>query len=88
MPIDQDMITNSDESKKLPDSNPSPTTGNHSEAENIAKPDIGGDPLQAKETDYLDTEPEGEQSEGNVAARNEEDTHNLDGSNANNLRTK
>ncbi|QHL89204.1 hypothetical protein GU926_17915 [Nibribacter ruber] len=88
MPIDQDMITNSDESKKLPDDTPSPTTGNQSEDQNIAKPDLGGNPLQAKETDILDTEPEGEKAEGNVAASNEEDTHHLDGSNANNLRTK
>ena len=68
-PGDQDKITNSDESKKLPDDTPEPLA-------------------DGMKTDDLDTEPEGTISEGNVAAKNEEDTRKLDGSNANNLRTK
>jgi len=67
-PDDKDQITNSDESKKLPDDAP--------------------EPLAGTKTDELDTEPEGNIEEGNVAARNEEDTRKLDGSNANNMRTK
>ncbi|MFB9864608.1 hypothetical protein EFA69_05265 [Rufibacter immobilis] len=88
MPIEKDIITNSDESKKLPDENPQPTTGGNSEYDQTAKPDMGGSKLQAIESDYLDQEPEGKFSEGNVAAEDEEDTTELDGSNANNLRTK
>ena len=67
-PDDKDQITNSDESKKLPDDNP--------------------EPLEGIKTDELDLKPEGTVAEGNVAAKNEEDTRKLDGSNANNLRTK
>ena len=67
-PDDKDQITNSDESKKLPDDNP--------------------EPLEGIKTDDLDLKPEGNSAEGNVAAKNEEDTRKLDGSNANNLRTK
>ncbi|WP_192820210.1 hypothetical protein [Rufibacter sp. LB8] len=88
MPIEKDKITNSDESQKLPDQNPSPTSGNQSEAEEIAKPDRGGSGTEAQETDYLDTAPEGTKAAGNVAAAEEKDTWELDGSNANNLRTK
>ena len=67
-PDDKDQITNSDESKKLPDDNP--------------------EPLEGIKTDDLDLTPDGNIAEGNVAAKNEEDTRKLDGSNANNLRTK
>ena len=67
-PDDKDQITNSDESKKLPDDNP--------------------EPLEGIKTDDLDLKPEGNIAEGNVAAKKEEDTRKLDGSNANNLRTK
>ncbi len=67
-PDDKDQITNSDESKKLPDDNP--------------------EPLEGIKTDELDQEPEGNIAEGNVAAKTEEQTRKLDGSNANNLRTK
>lgn len=88
MPLENNNITNSDESRRLPDENPRPNTGQQSEAEEIAKPDRGGSPLQAKESDYFDGQPEGIKAEGNIAAEDEEDTWNLDGSNANNLRTK
>ncbi|MEJ8803627.1 hypothetical protein [Pontibacter sp. H249] len=71
MPKDDDIITNADESKKLPDENPEPLTG-----------------TKKKETDIIDNEPEGKEEGGNAAAKNEEDTRELDGSNANNLRTK
>ncbi|KAA9340701.1 hypothetical protein [Adhaeribacter soli] len=67
-PFEKDKITNSDESKRLPDDNP--------------------EPVEGMKTDNLDTEPEGNIEEGNVAAKKEEDTRKLDGSNANNLRTK
>lgn len=67
-PDDKDQITNSDESKRLPDDNP--------------------EPLEGIKTDDLDLKPEGNIAEGNVAAKNEEDTRKLDGSNANNMRTK
>ncbi|WP_205499891.1 hypothetical protein [Rufibacter psychrotolerans] len=88
MPIENNNITNADESKRLPDSNPSPFTGAKTEDDQVAKPDLGGSPLQAQEADFLDHEPEGRLAEGNVAAEDEEDTTELDGSNANNLRTK
>lgn len=88
MPIENDNITNSDESKRLPDQNPDPVTGPQTEGEKIAKPDFGGSKAQATQADFLDTEAEGTIAEGNVAAADEEDTYNLDGSNANNLRTK
>ncbi|WP_207431984.1 hypothetical protein [Sabulibacter ruber] len=88
MPIENDNITNADESKRLPDSNPSPVKGPKSDYDEVAKPDLGGSPLQAQEADFLDHEHEGKFSEGNIAAEDEEDTTQLDGSNANNLRTK
>jgi len=69
-PKDDSIITNSDESKRLPDENPEPLTG------------------MKKEVDILDREYEGKEKAGNVAAKNEEDTRKLDGSNANNLRIK
>ena len=67
-PDDKVQITNSDESKKLPDDNP--------------------EPLEGIKTDDLDLKPEGNIAEGNVAAKTEEDARKLDGSNANNWRTK
>ncbi|KAA3436866.1 hypothetical protein [Rufibacter hautae] len=88
MPIQNNNITNSDESKRLPDENPDPVKGSKTEDDQTAKPDLGGSRLQAIEADFLDHEPEGRFSEGNVAAEDEEDTTELDGSNANNLRTK
>ena len=41
-----------------------------------------------QETDELDTRYEGVQEAGNIAAEDEKETDKLDGSNANNLRTK
>jgi hypothetical protein len=41
-----------------------------------------------KESDELDKDYEGSRRGGNVAAEDEQDTESLDGSNANNLRTK
>ncbi|PKV62585.1 hypothetical protein [Pontibacter ramchanderi] len=70
-PREDDIITNSDESERLPDENPEPLEG-----------------VKKEERDILDPEPEGVEEGGNVAAKNEEDTRKLDGSNANNLRTK
>ena len=51
-------------------------------------PDDNPEPLEGVKTDDLDLNPEGTVSEGNVAAKEEEDTRKLDGSNANNMRTK
>ncbi|MFC5271802.1 hypothetical protein [Adhaeribacter terreus] len=51
-------------------------------------PDDNPEPLEDIKTDELDLKPEGTVAEGNVAAKNEEDTRKLDGSNANNMRTK
>jgi hypothetical protein len=51
-------------------------------------PDDSPEPLEGTKTDDLDLEPEGNIEEGNVAAKKEEDARKLDGSNANNLRTK
>jgi len=51
-------------------------------------PDDTPEPLEPTKTDDLDLEPEGNIEEGNIAAKNEEDARKLDGSNANNLRTK
>ncbi|MCJ8164712.1 hypothetical protein MKJ04_07645 [Pontibacter sp. E15-1] len=70
-PKDEDIITNADESKRLPEENPEPLTGHKKE-----------------ETDILETGFEGKEEAGNVAAKKEEDTRELDGSNANTLRTK
>ena len=41
-----------------------------------------------QETDELDTHYEGVREAGNIAAEDEKETDKLDGSNANNLRTK
>ncbi|WP_242923780.1 hypothetical protein [Pontibacter liquoris] len=54
-------------------------------------PDENPEPLtgvKKQEVDINDTEYEGKEKAGNVGAKNEEDTRKLDGSNANNLRTK
>jgi hypothetical protein len=71
IPREDDYITNSEESERLPDENPEPLEG-----------------LKKEDRDILDNEPEGKEEGGNAAAKNEEDTRKLDGSNANNLRTK
>ncbi|MCC9168024.1 hypothetical protein [Pontibacter harenae] len=71
MPKEDDHITNSDESKRLPDENPEPLEGTKKE-----------------QTDILESGFEGKEAGGNAAAKNEEDTRKLDGSNANSLRTK
>lgn len=71
IPKDDSIITNADESKRLPDENPEPLTGTKKE-----------------EVDILETGFEGKEEGGNAAAKKEEDTRKLDGSNANNLRTK
>ncbi|WP_162053580.1 hypothetical protein [Pontibacter pamirensis] len=70
-PKDDNIITNSDESKRLPDENPEPLTG-----------------MKKEETDIEERGFEGKEEGGNAAAKNEEDTRKLDGSNANTLRTK
>lgn len=70
-PREDDFITNSEESDRLPDENPEPLEGTKTE-----------------DHDILDTEHEGVEEGGNVAAKEEEDTRKLDGSNANNMRTK
>lgn len=70
-PKEDDIITNADESRRLPDENPEPLEG-----------------VKKEEQDILDKEPEGKEEGGNVAAKDEKDTRELDGSNANNLRTK
>lgn len=75
-PKEDDIITNADESKRLPDENPEPLEG------------VKKDETEIKSVDIMDNEYEGKEEAGNVAAKNEEDTRKLDGSNANNLRTK
>ncbi|MBF9255294.1 hypothetical protein I2I11_18495 [Pontibacter sp. 172403-2] len=70
-PKDNSIVTNADESKRLPDENPEPLKG-----------------MKKEGVDILDKEYEGKERAGNVAAKNEADTRKLDGSNANNLRTK
>lgn len=78
-PKEDDIITNADESKRLPDENPEPLEGVKKDEVEIKYP---------KTEDILENEPEGREEGGNVAAKDEEDTRKLDGSNANNLRTK
>ncbi|MBC5994808.1 hypothetical protein [Pontibacter cellulosilyticus] len=75
-PKEDDIITNADEGKRLPDENPEPLKG------------VKKDEVETKPVDIMDNEHEGKEEGGNVAAKNEEDTRKLDGSNANNLRTK
>jgi len=70
-PQDKDIITNADESKRLPDENPEPLKGIKKEGVDIKEEGV-----------------EGKEEGGNIAATREEDTRKLDGSNANNLRTK
>jgi len=70
-PKDDSIITNADESKRLPDENPEPLTGAKKEG-----------------VDILESGFEGKEEGGNAAAKTEEETRKLDGSNANTLRTK
>lgn len=51
-------------------------------------PGANSEIMPPQETDELDTHYEGVREAGNVAAEDEKETDNLDGSNANNLRTK
>lgn len=78
-PKEDDIITNADESKRLPDENPEPLKG-------VKKDELEIKPQQ--KTDIMDDEREGKEAAGNVAAKDPEDTKKLDGSNANNLYTK
>jgi hypothetical protein len=75
-PQEDDIITNADEGKRLPDENPEPLEG------------VKKDEVETSPVDIMDNEHEGKEEGGNVAAKSEEDTRKLDGSNANNLRTK
>ncbi|MBW7468833.1 hypothetical protein ABID22_003522 [Pontibacter aydingkolensis] len=75
-PKEDDIITNADESKRLPDENPEPLKG------------VKKDEVETKSVDIMDNEHEGKEEGGNVAAKDEKTTRELDGSNANNLRTK
>ncbi|MCC9136367.1 hypothetical protein ACFSKU_05905 [Pontibacter silvestris] len=75
---EDNIITNSDESKRLPDENPEPLT--HTK--------MGKHGNDIYNEDIKEVEPEGKEDGGNIAAKKEEDTRKLDGSNANNLRTK
>ncbi|MDX5345940.1 MAG: hypothetical protein LPK19_01725 [Hymenobacteraceae bacterium] len=57
--------------------------------ENRQLPEENPEPLkETMKSDEFDQEPEGKEQEGNVAAKTESQTRKLDGSNANNLRTK
>jgi len=76
LPREDDFITNADEGKRLPDENPEPLEG-------VKKEEVKTIP-----TDIFESEPEGKEEGGNIAAKDEDDTRELDGSNANNLRTK
>ncbi|NEM99489.1 hypothetical protein [Pontibacter burrus] len=78
-PKDDDIITNADEGKRLPDENPEPLEGVKKEEQEIKT---------GQKTDIMDNEREGKEEAGNVAAKDPEDTRELDGSNANNLYTK
>ncbi len=51
-------------------------------------PDANPDPLDGNQTDVFDPEYEGREEAGNVGAETEWDAEQLDGSNANNIRTK
>ncbi len=78
-PKSDDIITNADEGKRLPDENPEPLKGVKKDELEIKQP---------KQTDQMDNEREGKEQAGNVAAKDPADTKKLDGSNANNLYTK
>lgn len=78
-PKDDDIITNADEGKRLPDENPEPLEGVKKDEQEIKT---------GQKTDIMDNEREGKEEAGNVAAKDPEDTRELDGSNANNLYTK
>ena len=78
-PKDDDIITNADEGKRLPEENPEPLEGVKKEEQEIKT---------GQKTDIMDNEREGKEEAGNVAAKDPEDTRELDGSNANNLYTK
>ncbi|RDC64465.1 hypothetical protein [Adhaeribacter pallidiroseus] len=69
-PLDNDAITNADESNVIANNNPDPL------------------PSQQTDADIFDQEYEGKEEAGNVGAENEWDAEQLDGSTANNLRTK
>ena len=51
-------------------------------------PGVNSSIQSPRETDELDTRYEGVREAGNIAAEDEKETDKLDGSNANNLRTK
>lgn len=70
-PKNDEIITNADESRRLPDENPEPLTH-----------------MKKAETDIIERGFEGKEDGGNAAAKTEEETRKLDGSNANTLRTK
>ncbi|WP_299825867.1 hypothetical protein [uncultured Pontibacter sp.] len=71
-----DIITNAAEGKRLPDENPEPLEG------------VKKDEVETKPVNIVDNEHEGKEEAGNIAAKEEKDTRELDGSNANNMRTK
>ncbi len=78
------METNKTESVQPPRENDYITNADESKK----LPNDNPDPLSSDQTDIFDQEYEGQQAAGNIRAENEWDTEQLDGSNANNLRTK
>lgn len=78
------METNKTESVQPPKEDNAITNADESKK----LPDANPDPMQGNQTDAFDQEYEGKEDAGNVGAKNEWDAEQLDGSTANNLRTK
>ena len=80
------METNKTEPVQPPADNELITNADNSQVISNSNPD----PLQSTQTDtdVFDQEYEGKEEAGNVGAENEWDAEQLDGSTANNLRTK
>ncbi len=78
------METNKTEPVQPPKENEQITNADESKV----LPDANPDPLSGNQTDIIDLEYEGKEEVGNVGAENEWDAEQLDGSTANNIRTK
>lgn len=80
------METNKTEPVQPPQENEQITNADESKVISNNPPDPL--PSTQTDTDIFDREYEGKEDVGNIGAENEWDTEQLDGSNANNLRTK
>lgn len=78
------METNKTEPVQPPKENEQITNADESKKLSDANPD----PLSGNQTDMFDPEYEGQEDVGNVGDENEWNAEQLDGSTANNLRTK